>query len=123
MRPWTLVQEYSTRHVPFITSLKMPPQVDKRCSRKTKASELPSFAHGWQWYIRGNIVSLHQQRIIVSFMSINRGKSTTDAELDASMAAEGHSGNTVLEYDNDQTTAFVRKLLVHMYGAMHQGGP
>ena len=35
-------------------------------------------------------------------------------ELDASMAAERHSGNTVLEYDNDQTTAFVRKLLVHM---------
>ena len=47
-------------------------------------------------------------------MSINSGKSSTDAELDANMETDGRTSKNVLEYDNDETTAFVRKLLLQM---------
>ena len=38
-----------------------------------------SFAASWSWYVRGHIVSRHQQRLIVQFMSACPGKT---AELD-----------------------------------------
>ena len=69
-------------HVPFIAHLNRPAALrQRRLSAKTQ----PSYAQSWQAYIRGNLVSRHQQRIIVAFMSVNSGKSSTDAELEANM--------------------------------------
>ena len=71
----------------------------RRLAGKQKVS---SFAKGWQWYIRNNIVSRHQQGIIVSFMSVNSGKSSTDQQLDASLSQGTHGSRVFLEYDNEK---------------------
>jgi hypothetical protein len=35
-----------------------------------------SFLQSWRWYIRGNVVSKHAQRVIVQFMAASCGTST-----------------------------------------------
>ena len=114
MRPWTLIPKFAVDHVPLITNLEMKPP--RRRLHTKRMPEPATFARGWSWYIRGNIVSKHQQQIIKSFLSINCGKSKTDVELDASLAGDGRNAKQILEYDNHQNTAFVRQLLKHMCG-------
>ena len=84
MRPWTLVARFQTAHVPLLAKLHVRPGGVTRRLRGKKAWN--TYAKSWQWYIHGNVVSQHQARTIVAFMSINSGRSTTDAELDASTA-------------------------------------
>ena len=65
-------------------------------------------------HIPGNIVSKHQQRIIVAFMSVNCGKSATDAELEANMQTGHRGAKEILQYDNSQTTTVVHSLVQRM---------
>ena len=69
-----------------------------------------TYAQSWHWYIDGNVVSDHQVRIITSFMQLNAGHSTTDAELDANLFDLTGVKET-LGYDNTQSVECVHKLL------------
>ena len=89
MRPWTLITAFASRHVPHLRFLNVPVPV-LRCFRlrhkTTPVGQPPrSFAAAWTFYIRGNVVSRHQRKIIVQFMSMNCSRSQTrddDASAD-----------------------------------------
>ena len=79
MRAWTKIHSYASDHVPHLSKLDVLPP---RCRQWQKSVSVRSFASTWSWYLRGNIVSTHQKRLIVAFMSLNCGKSTQDNYLD-----------------------------------------
>ena len=113
MRPWTLIDAFACEHVPSLRHLHHVP-----LTRRIRAKcQVHKYARGWEWYIRGNIVSHHQERLIKSFMALNSGKSSTDAELDAAFGVEHTSTKATLQYDNTQTVAFVHGLLRRMAAA------
>ena len=79
MRAWTKMHSNASDHVPHLSKLDVLPP---RCRQWQKSVSVRSFASTWSWYLRGNIVSTHQKRLIVAFMSLNCGKSTQDNYLD-----------------------------------------
>ena len=72
-----------TEEVPHLSQLDVVPRrrlTGKQTVLADEAGSERSFANAWKWYIRGNVVSRHAQRLIVQFMSVNCGKSTRDRE-------------------------------------------
>ena len=50
----------------------------------------------------------------MAFLSVNCGKSSTDAELEANMDPGSRGAKEILQYDNTQTTSFVHSLVLRM---------
>ena len=106
MRPWTLCSEFACDHVPLLRDLNVVPgtAISSDAPRtRMRKKMLPAwvcrrnFAEAWQWYLRGNIVSRHQQRIIVQFMSLNCGRSSTrDVESEAKPRRLPHEDDNAL---------------------------
>ena len=89
MRPWTLLSEWSSPHVPHLRDLDVLPQAATQPPRKRLRAKAEvaaplhrSFYASWRWYIRGKVVSQHAQRIIVQFMAANGGRSQSDSGPD-----------------------------------------
>ena len=73
--------EYATHEVPHITQLDAELRQRLR-GKQTAPANYPvlqrSYTNAWRWYIRGNVVSRHAQRLIVQFMAVNCGRSQRD---------------------------------------------
>ena len=84
MRPWTLVPDHASYHVPLIEDLNFVP----RGRLRGKQPEQPrTFLAAWKWYIDGNIVSNHQKKLIEQFMSIcDCASSERDVDLQEDLA-------------------------------------
>ena len=108
MRPWTLLPELATVHVPYITNLNQTPQQTRRRLRTKTA--VHSFARAWSWYIHGQIVSQHQTRIIRKFMEINCGNCTRDANVDIETEGSGVKA-CALEFDNQMCVNSIHRLI------------
>ena len=82
MRPWVLNARWSTRAVPYICDLSLVVPEDPQIRHRLKGKQAQciadvSYYDAWLWYIKGHVVSHHQKRIIVQFMTSCCGKSTT----------------------------------------------
>ena len=78
MRPWTLLHQYATDAVPCLARLqKVPGAVGRRRTGK-QSNDDRSYAAAWRWFLRGNVLSEHQRRIITAFLALNCATSTTD---------------------------------------------
>lgn len=84
MRPWTLVPEHASYHVPLIEDLDYVPN---RRLRGKQPEQPRTFLAAWKWYIDGNIVSKHQKKLIEQFMSIcDCASSERDVDLPEDIA-------------------------------------
>ena len=95
MRPWTLVRHYATAFVPLLADLDVVPNLARKRYSSKKANRdvlIRGFDAAWKWYISGHIVSEHQRQIIMQFMSVNCGRSSTrdnDGEHDREDRSRG----------------------------------
>ena len=80
--------------------------------RSASSTQPRSFAAAWRWYVRGNIVSRHAQRLIVQFMAACCGKSKTNDKYAEMDPQEGHA-QTPLE-PNSLPLARVHAILDRM---------
>ena len=86
LRPWTLAPQHASTHVPHLRDLgrvphDLPPMPKRRRltqKREDPGAEARSYEAAWRWYIRGNIVSRHAQRIITQFLAASCSKSTSE---------------------------------------------
>ena len=84
MRPWVLREADASAHVPTLAELGRPwayrtehDPKRRRLRLKQRDPDARQYALAWGPYVRGGIVSRHQQRIIVQLMAANCGRSTT----------------------------------------------
>ena len=56
---------------------KVPGVVGRRRIGK-QANDERSYAAAWRWFLRGNVLSEHQRRIVTAFLALNCATSTTD---------------------------------------------
>ncbi len=115
LRPWVLDHSIATEEVPHLTNLNVlpsPPATGSinmrkryRCKqpdRQPHISQPRSYAMAWRWYVRGNVVSRHAQKIIVQFMAASCGTSKRHADGEDNVEVESSpltlpSNNLALE--------------------------
>ena len=101
LRPWVLDHSIATDEVPHLINLNALPSLCatgssnmrqryrcKQPDRQPNISQPRSYAMSWRWYVRGNVVSRHAQKVIVQFMAASCGTSKRRAEHDENMEAE-----------------------------------
>ena len=125
MRPWTLIKHYANRFVPFLADLDVVPNRNPRRYSAKKAPRsadvIPrSFHAAWKWYIDGNIVSEHQRRIIVQFMSVNCGRSTT-RDNDGEEEREDKGPEDKKAYANSVGISNIHRIIGNMIAKAKEG--
>ena len=106
LRPWTLNKHDADYYVPHLLQLAQVPVLGKQLRKKTPAGEYSaksnlyvasnalgqasqptgaltdesacSWRAGWQWYVKGHVVSEHACRIITNLLTNTLGKSVPD---------------------------------------------
>ena len=111
MRPWTMVPQYATPHVPYLGRLHIVPDGVGRKRKGKQSGDDRSYAAAWRWYLRGNILSDHQRRIISAFMALNSATSSTDRGEDFS---DELPKGTPESYDTARAASSVHALVKRM---------
>lgn len=70
LRPWTLLEEAASAHVPFLGHLGRPRLAAQHAQGGEQNPLKTGYWENWLFYLRGQVVSRHQCRIIKQFVGI-----------------------------------------------------